>query len=302
MNSSIQLFYLFIITTLLSSCMNEKKIENKNEKSYLLKTAKELENESMNKIHNSDTTLLNFVFGMSKNQVDKHLKKLKSNNTIGDLESGKMYYKIDTKSFIICLQFDLFYDMNNKLFRIREEAIINLVEKKKNSKSNAILKEELLQNYKEAFGKFPLTNGTQQKSDFYWLLGDKRYDYLENGNYCYMVATKISMERNIIVYNEKVVLDSIETDNNEKQKIAILKSENEQKIFKIIKQKAIRNWPEDYVTQEYWINKQINSYKYMLTINDNSKVKKNAQQNWPYDYVTQEFWYNKQIQAKERIQ
>ena len=67
-----------------------------------------------------------------------------------------------------------------------------------------------------------------------------------------------------------------------------------------LKAKAKRDWPNDYTTQEFWVNQQIEDYEYMLTIEDNS-IKKQAQRDWPLDFTTQKFWYNQQIEARERM-
>lgn len=67
-----------------------------------------------------------------------------------------------------------------------------------------------------------------------------------------------------------------------------------------LKQRAARDWPDDYITQEFWIDEQLDAYEYMLTIDDNS-IKEKAQRDWPLDFVTQKFWYNEQVEAKERI-
>lgn len=67
-----------------------------------------------------------------------------------------------------------------------------------------------------------------------------------------------------------------------------------------LKGKAKRDWPNDFTTQEFWVNQQIDDYEYMLTI-DNNSLKAKAQQDWPLDFTTQKFWYNQQIEAQERM-
>lgn len=76
--------------------------------------------------------------------------------------------------------------------------------------------------------------------------------------------------------------------------------QEEDKIKEKLKAKAKRDWPNDYTTQEYWINEQIEAYKYMKTIPDGS-VKSKAQHDFPLDYTTQKYWYNEQVEAKERM-
>lgn len=73
-----------------------------------------------------------------------------------------------------------------------------------------------------------------------------------------------------------------------------------QAIIQKLKARAKRDWPNDYTTQEFWVNEQIEAYEYMLTIENNS-IKKQAQRDWPLDFSTQKFWYNEQIEAKERM-
>lgn len=77
------------------------------------------------------------------------------------------------------------------------------------------------------------------------------------------------------------------------------RTEKKQLIEKL-KAKAKRDWPNDYTTQEFWINQQIDDYEYMLTIEDN-EIKRRAQRDWPLDFTTQKFWYNEQIEARERL-
>jgi hypothetical protein len=67
-----------------------------------------------------------------------------------------------------------------------------------------------------------------------------------------------------------------------------------------LKAKAERDFPDDFTTQEYWLNEQMKAYDYMLTI-ENSSVKSKAQEDFPLDYTTQKFWYNQQVDAQERM-
>ncbi|GEN75491.1 hypothetical protein CHA01nite_12310 [Chryseobacterium hagamense] len=68
-----------------------------------------------------------------------------------------------------------------------------------------------------------------------------------------------------------------------------------------LKEKAKKDWPNDYSTQEFWINEQIEAYDYMETIEDNP-IKQQAQKDWPLDFSTQKFWYEEQVEAKKRIE
>lgn len=77
-------------------------------------------------------------------------------------------------------------------------------------------------------------------------------------------------------------------------------SAEKQEIIEKLKARAKRDWPNDFTTQEFWVNQEIEDYEYMLTIENNS-IKKQAQRDWPLDFSTQKFWYNEQIEAKERM-
>lgn len=76
--------------------------------------------------------------------------------------------------------------------------------------------------------------------------------------------------------------------------------QEEDAIKEKLKAKAKRDWPDDFTTQEFWVNEEIEAYKYMKTIPEGS-IKKKAQHDWPLDFSTQKFWYNEQIEAKERM-
>lgn len=77
-------------------------------------------------------------------------------------------------------------------------------------------------------------------------------------------------------------------------------SEEKRAIIEKLKTRAERDWPNDYTTQEFWVNQQTEDYEYMLTIENNS-IKKQAQRDWPLDFSTQKYWYNEQLEAKERM-
>lgn len=74
----------------------------------------------------------------------------------------------------------------------------------------------------------------------------------------------------------------------------------EEVILAKLKAKARQNWPDDYSTQEYWVNEELEDYKYMKEIPAGS-IKSKAQQDWPLDFSTQKYWYNQQIEAQERM-
>ena len=94
---------------------------------------------------------------------------------------------------------------------------------------------------------------------------------------------------------------SISSSNDNESIIQPVAQEQEENAIKEkLKIKAKREWPDDYTTQEFWVNEQIEAYKYMKTIPDGS-IKRKAEHDWPLDFSTQKFWYNEQIEAKERL-
>ncbi|MES2650629.1 MAG: hypothetical protein V4663_02760 [Bacteroidota bacterium] len=101
----------------------------------------------------------------------------------------------------------------------------------------------------------------------------------------------------ILPINTLETNDTVETSGLAKENM-----ENSEKEFVIneLKSKARIDWPNDFTTQEYWLNKQIEDYEYMLTIEDNS-IKRQAQRDWPLDFSTQKYWYTEQIEARERM-
>lgn len=68
-----------------------------------------------------------------------------------------------------------------------------------------------------------------------------------------------------------------------------------------LKAKAAKTWPNDYTTQEFWIDENLEAYDFMRTIPDDDPIKKKAMRDWPLDFTTQKFWYNEQIEAKSRL-
>lgn len=293
------------------SYSDKNKAEPHIENPIIEKSAIELEDESMAKGIVQDSTLLGFVFGMTKDQVIAHYKKLKAENIIGYLTDGNVYYAVETKSFRkVALKIKFHYDNENKLFRITEQPVmLDRIEKKKKSNLGVNVANELLVNYKRDLGNRPLTNGTQTDAKFYWLKGDKRFDFLEADSTCVLARTKISTERKMIVYYEQIERKKQEQErvNQEEEilqkvKLGNLQIQEEQRIITKLKAKAKRDWPDDYTTQEFWINEQIEAYHYMLTIPNSDRIKEKAQRDWPLDFSTQKFWYNEQIEARLRLQ
>lgn len=292
-----------ILLSIIISCSDKKKKENRIETPIFEKTAIELEDESMKKGGSSDTTsYLHFVLGMTKTQVIKHCKELKEKNIIGYYTNGKIYCPLETDNFKTNVSFDFFYDNEDKLFRIVEQIPQEPKEKTHKSNLKANYKEEILSYFRGDLEKKPLTNGTQSKAKFYWLNGDKRFDYIETEEYFALATSKISAERKMMSYYEELDRKKLEEEYLAKEKNENQQRHEEETIIEKLKAKAKRNWPEDYTTQEYWINEQIEAYHYMLSISNNDKIKKKAQRDWPLDFTTQQFWYNQQIEARQRLE
>jgi len=119
-------------------------------------------------------------------------------------------------------------------------------------------------------------------------VGDKKESTSNN-------AASTTTETQSIILSEQV--NSVQSEAEIQTEQA---SAEKQAIIEKLKARAKRDWPNDYTTQEFWVNQQIEDYEYMLTIENNS-IKKQAQRDWPLDFSTQKFWYNEQIEAKERM-
>lgn len=97
-------------------------------------------------------------------------------------------------------------------------------------------------------------------------------------------------------------LESFETSDVHPQELETKSTDPKKEAIIIrLKEKAKQDWPNNFSTQEFWINEQIEAYDYMETIEDNP-IKQQAQKDWPLDFSTQKFWYNEQIEAKKRIE
>lgn len=95
---------------------------------------------------------------------------------------------------------------------------------------------------------------------------------------------------------------SNEAASESKPEPVVSKVDDQESIIKAkLKKVAARDWPNDYTTQEYWVDQQLEDYRYMITIADDD-IKRQAQRDWPLDFTTQKFWYNQQIEAKERME
>jgi len=69
-------------------------------------------------------------------------------------------------------------------------------------------------------------------------------------------------------------------------------------IFEKIKERARRDHPNDYSTQKYVYDTQVEAYQYVKTLPD-SPLMKRIQRDHPYDFSTQKYVYQTQMEAKE---
>lgn len=111
----------------------------------------------------------------------------------------------------------------------------------------------------------------------------------ENKNDDLQNDASLSLQTAVPQQTNPPATEPIETVNSDEKEIIIK-----------LKEKAAKSWPNDYTTQEYWINEEIEAYRYMLTI-PGDDIKKQAENSWPLDYTTQKYWYNEQIEARERL-
>lgn len=280
-----KLFYFVIIITVFISC------NSKDSK----KSAENLELESIKSGIRKDTLTNNYYFGMSKLDVRLHSKKLEEEELIVINKDGLITFGIQSNNYIIYFLTEFFYE-KGKLFRTTSYVLKNKV-KQINKDTHTNVSEEVLEFLKSIYGSKLdsnlFKNGTKG-SKSYWLEGNKRIDYFDTLGNVFYTCSDMIVEQEIIAQIEAEE-KMINLNENENEKII----ENE--IKNKIKAKAKKTWPNDFVTQEYWINEQIKAYKYMKKIS-NDKIKKRAERDWPLDFVTQKYYYDEQILAKKRIE
>lgn len=68
----------------------------------------------------------------------------------------------------------------------------------------------------------------------------------------------------------------------------------------LLKAKLAREFPDDYVTQEYWLKEQMESYKFMRWAGEED-IKKAVEKEYPLDFFTQKYWYEEHLEAKQRL-
>lgn len=78
-------------------------------------------------------------------------------------------------------------------------------------------------------------------------------------------------------------------------------SNDDAKILEKIKTKAQKQFPDDYSTQKYEIESQMEAYNYMKTV-PSSKLKSKAEKEFPLDFSTQKYEYDSQMKAKQELE
>jgi hypothetical protein len=268
-----------VIGLLIIGCSNSK-----SKKEEITKTYEELENESLSTGIKKDSLYLGFIFGMTKNEFDKRTSELIKKNQIQLTKEGALISIMNTGDYELYSSSNYFFD-KEKLFRVVQHIYPKKSKKTSNTEKGIDIN---ILNLIEKDGAKRYENGNQ-KSKYFWLIGNKRIDFFDTENKYIISSSDISKEREIIARIEKEEKEKIEMDKNE-----------EKSIFAKLKARAKRDWPNDYTTQEYWINEQKEAYKYMKSI-PNDDIKRKAQRDWPIDFTTQKYWYNEQIEAKERL-
>ncbi len=247
--------------------------------------AEQLEKESLNSGITSDSLNLGFYFGMTREKFDENISTLLSKNQITLTEDSSVISIMATENFHLHSN-SIYSFEDGRLYRCITHTYPD--QSKKISTNNISIGAELIALLEKSFGSTKHTNGTQA-SKYFWLKGNKRIDYYD------------TLDRYIVAWSDMRVERIIE-ENNQKEKEANLRKqqEEEQRTFTKLKERAKRDWPDDYTTQEFWLNEQREAYDYMKNIPDDD-IKRKAQRDWPLDFSTQKFWYNEQIAARERL-
>lgn len=286
---------LTLIITILSCKSEPVNEEIKDTESINLnsKSAYELETDSINFGTHIDTISSKsraYIFGMTKEDVYNRSQILLDSNQIIFYSDTSILYRFNTENYILSNRVNFNY-YKGKLYQTTESVVVDKIEKLNNK--NTDFRDEVLTDIKQYYNE-PLTNGRVSTSQFYWLKGNLRIDYIKGidnkGDSTVTIAyTNMITER--IIYDEKKKIAQEELQKE---------IDNEIKIKDKLKTIASKNWPDNYSTQEYWINEQLEAYRYMKTIPED-RIKKKAERNWPYNFSTQKYWYHEQIEARERL-
>lgn len=270
---------ILLVMILIASCAEQTKKEN-------TKTSSDLENESIETGIKKDTLYLGYYFGMSEAEFKVKSKELEKKNMIQISNDNVITSIMSTGNHSLFTNTNYFFDSNKKLFRTVSH--IYPEKSKKISDKEISIKNDVIDLIEKGNGKNYYKNGTQ-KSDRYWLNGNKRIDFYDAEDKYIVASSDMIAERR---YNEYLVKKEKKEELNQSKKRKDIKEK--------LKGIAKKDFPNDYMTQEYWLDEQLKAYDYMTKLPDNN-IKEKAQRDWPLDFITQKFWYNEQIEAKKRL-
>jgi hypothetical protein len=78
-------------------------------------------------------------------------------------------------------------------------------------------------------------------------------------------------------------------------------TEQDLAIYNKLAERVRRDYPDDYSTQRFVYNQQVEAYRYMQTV-PASSLKSKVERDFLYDYTTQKFVYHQQTDAKEYME
>ena len=94
--------------------------------------------------------------------------------------------------------------------------------------------------------------------------------------------------------------------NNNSQTTTIIDNDTpeysveDKKVIDKIKQKSIRDFPDNYTMQKMIFDQAVEAYFYMKTVSD-LKIKRKMERDYPNDYFMQKLIYDQEIEAKEKM-
>ncbi|MCE3278005.1 MAG: hypothetical protein K0S44_196 [Bacteroidetes bacterium] len=267
---------------LFNSCETQK--NDLTEKSWHHKTAREIEDSSLATGKTYDSISF-FKFGNSVDQVYGFIKQ--HNYTLLSDSSLAVRNETDHFNLIDGIRFHFY---KNKLWRTEEYPLLGEIIQKDTMRD---FNKDIFSNLVHTFGS-PRENSIHGVK-YYWVSGNKRFEYLiktsQTGEeFSVLVCTDMRIERE----RDKEIQD-LQSDL-EANELAM-----EYEIVKQIKAVASSKWPDDYITQEYWIKEQLSAYNFMKNIPNDNNIKRKAVKDWPFDFVTQKFWYEEQTAARNRL-
>lgn len=86
------------------------------------------------------------------------------------------------------------------------------------------------------------------------------------------------------------------TNNTETQEYSM----EDKKVIDKIKQKAVRDYPDNFTLQKMIFDQALDAYFYMKTVSD-IKIKRKMERDYPNDFFMQKMLYDQEIEAKEQM-